>query len=106
MQSIIVLAVLLGVAYAGNGDQNPKVWDALAKLRGKELTVDQIQELFLNVVPGKDFPILSEIPATTIDCSAKHGFYADVDAGRCQAFHRCDVDGKLTSYLCPNMTVS
>jgi len=120
--SLVILAAILGVACAAprhplshlhkrgaNGDQNPKVWDALAKLKGKnaELTVDQIQELYPNVVPGTDFPILSAIPQRSIDCASfkQPGFYADVDAGRCQVFDRCDVNGNLTSYLCPNMTL-
>jgi len=82
------------------------VWDALAELRGRELTVDQIQELYLSVVPGQDFPILSEIPDTGFDCqNSRSGFFADVDAGRCQVFHRCDINKFLTSYLCPNMTL-
>ena len=120
MQSLVVLAVVLGVAYAGpmpmrlrrgaNGDQQPKVWDALAALRGKDLTVDQIQELYLNVQAGVDFPILAAIPdGRNIDCASfkQPGFYADVsDKGRCQVFDRCDINGNLTSYLCPNMTVS
>ena len=108
--SIVVLTVLLGVAYAGNGDQQPKVWDALSILRGKELSVDQIQDLYGNVVPGKDFPIMAAVPeGRNIDCGSfkQPGIYADSsDAGRCQVFDRCDINGNLTSYLCPNMTVS
>jgi len=113
MQYLVAVAMLLGVANAGlvkrgaNGDQNPKIWDALAKLRGKELSVEQIQELYPNVVPGTDFPILSEIPQRNIDCASfkQPGFYADTDVGKCQVFDRCDVNGNLTSYLCPNMTL-
>jgi len=110
MQSLVALVMFFGAANAGlvkraAGDQNPPVWDALAKLRGKELSVEQIQDLWPNVVPGTDFPIFSEIQQPrSIDCS-KPGFYADTDAGRCQVFDRCDINGNLTSYLCPNMTL-
>ena len=108
MKCFIVLSVLVGVAFAGNGDQQPKVWDALDKLRGKApLGTDQIQEIYANAQPGQDFPIISEIPQSNVDCASfkQPGFYAD-EAGKCQVFHRCDVNGNLTSYLCPNMSVS
>jgi hypothetical protein len=109
MRSILLLALLLAILSATNGDQNPKVWDALAKLRGKELSIQQIDDLLHNALPGTDFPIFSAIPEDIkVKCASfnQPGFYADVDAGRCQVFHRCDVNGDLTSYLCPNMTVS
>lgn len=118
MKGLIVVLGLVAVASAtslyrirrANGDQQPKVWDALNKLRGKDpIPVDQIQELYFNVIPGQDFPVISQIPQTNIDCASfkQPGFYADdSDQGRCQVFHRCDVNGELTSYLCPNMTVS
>ncbi|OQV25931.1 hypothetical protein BV898_00073 [Hypsibius exemplaris] len=89
--------------------QTPKVWDALNLLRGKDqLTAEQIQELYQSAVSGTDFPLLSVIPdESEIDCATfkQPGFYADVDVGRCQVFHRCDINGKITSYLCPNMTM-
>lgn len=89
--------------------QNPGVWDALDQLKGNSrgLSVDQIQELFLTARAGQDFPILAQIPQSSIDCAVFHqpGFYADSDIGQCQLFHRCDINGNLTSYLCPNMTV-
>ncbi|OQV17753.1 hypothetical protein BV898_08210 [Hypsibius exemplaris] len=108
--AILVLAAVLGVAYGGpaNGAQVPKVWDALAKLRGKgALTAEQIQELYPNAVAGKDFPNNLVIPARSINCgSVKPGFIADVsDPSKCQIFDRCDVNGNLTSYICPAMTL-
>ena len=108
MKCFILLSFLVAVAYAGNGDQQPKVWDALDKLRGKApLATDQIQEIYANAQPGQDFPTLSEIPQSSVDCAQfkQPGFYAD-EANQCQVFHRCDVNGNLTSYLCPNMSVS
>ncbi|GAU95053.1 hypothetical protein RvY_06734 [Ramazzottius varieornatus] len=107
MKCLIVLSALVAVACAANGDQNPKVWDALDKLRGKSpLQTDEIQQIYANAQPGQDFPVLSEIPQSNIDCAQfkQPGFYAD-DSSQCQVFHRCDVNGNLTSYLCPNMTV-
>lgn len=94
-----------------SSEQNPKVFSALDVLRGgadKQLSVDQIQELYLSVKPGQDFPLISELPKASIDCAqfAQPGFYADTEGGQCQIFNRCDVNGNLTSYLCPNMTVS
>ncbi|OQV14085.1 hypothetical protein BV898_11754 [Hypsibius exemplaris] len=105
-----VLEVALGVALAaGNGDQSPKVWDALAKLRGKgALTAEQIQSIAPNAVAGKDYPDNQGIPSPrSITCNpAKPGFYADVSSlSKCQIFDRCDVNGQLTSYLCPKASV-
>ncbi|OQV22903.1 hypothetical protein BV898_03332 [Hypsibius exemplaris] len=90
-----------------NGDQTPQVWDALAALKGNTLTVKHIQDLYPNVVPGTDYPIFFEIPKRNIDCASfkQPGFYADVEVGRCQIFDRCDINGNLYSYLCPNMTL-
>ncbi|OQV11688.1 hypothetical protein BV898_14032 [Hypsibius exemplaris] len=56
--SLIILTAVLGVAFGGpvNGDQVPKVWDALAKLRGKgALTAEQIQALYPNAVSVCDW---------------------------------------------------
>ncbi|GAU88079.1 hypothetical protein RvY_00840 [Ramazzottius varieornatus] len=108
MKCLIVFSAFVASALAANGDQQPKVWDALNVLRGKDaLFADQIQELLMNVVPGQDFPLLSEVPDTAVDCSRfkQPGFYADTEQGRCQVFHRCDINGHLTGYLCPNMTL-
>jgi len=113
-----VAALLLASVCSANtvnkraaGDQSPKVFSALDQLRGggdRELSVDQIQELFLTVKPGQDFPLISQLPPLSgIDCASfkQPGFYADTDAGLCQVFYRCDVNGNLTAYLCPNMTM-
>ncbi|XP_055356215.1 U-scoloptoxin(01)-Er1a-like [Paramacrobiotus metropolitanus] len=68
------------------------------------LDVDQVMDILYNAKPGESFPIRKEIPKDiTFDCSAKKnpGFYADTSpASRCQIFHRCDVNGNMTSYLC------
>ncbi|OQV17705.1 hypothetical protein BV898_08162 [Hypsibius exemplaris] len=107
--SLIVLAAILGVACADNGDQVPKVWDALAKLRGKgALTAKQIQDLYPNAVAGKDYPDITVIPERGIDCASfkNPGFIADSsDVGKCQIFDRCDINGQLTSYICPKMSL-
>ncbi|OQV14300.1 hypothetical protein BV898_11535 [Hypsibius exemplaris] len=58
-------------------------------------------------VPGVTYPIL----AKTTDVSSfscwdvqLSGYYADID-NRCQIFRYCDVNGRETSFLCPNTTV-
>jgi len=54
------------------------------------------------------FPTLSSIPHTSFDCSSKAGpgFYADSDpAAGCQVFHRCELGGNVTDYLCVNSTI-
>ncbi|OQV26198.1 hypothetical protein BV898_00317 [Hypsibius exemplaris] len=109
--AIVAVAAIFGVAKAGvvNGDQQPKLWDALAKLRGKAaLTAEQIQAIYPNAVAGTDYPNLVVVPTPrTIQCDPmKPGFYADSSAdGRCQVYDRCDINGQLTSYLCPNATL-
>ncbi|OWA50687.1 hypothetical protein BV898_15197 [Hypsibius exemplaris] len=108
--TVIVLATIFGVAYAGNvnGNQQPKLWDALSMLRGKTaLTAEEIQAVVPNAVAGTDYPNLLVIPTPrTIQCDTnKPGFYADSSAqGRCQVYDRCDINGRLTSYLCPAAT--
>jgi len=110
MQCFLVIALAVGLASAGDvvREQRPGVWDALADLRGEELTTEEIQDLFQNAIPDKDFPVLEEIPDDSdVDCSKFHQpeFYAS-EKYRCQVFHRCDINGNLKNYLCPKMTVS
>ncbi|XP_055344978.1 uncharacterized protein LOC129592860 [Paramacrobiotus metropolitanus] len=47
-----------------------------------------------------------DIPAPSFTCSDKQypGYYAD-PATKCQTFHRCDVNGNMTSYICVNRTL-
>ncbi|XP_055340550.1 uncharacterized protein LOC129589726 [Paramacrobiotus metropolitanus] len=88
--------------------QSPKVFSALDDLSGGKTKLDagQRQDIYKNAQAGQDFPTLSAIPAAGVDCgSVKPGFYANDGAGKCQSFDRCDVNGNLTSYLCPNMTL-
>jgi hypothetical protein len=65
--------------------QVPKVWDALAKLRGKVLSIEDIDNLLANSQPGVDYPILSEIPESKFACDSQKqpGFYADT-THKCQ----------------------
>lgn len=92
-----------------NGDQQPKVWDALRQLRGnKDLTDTDIQNILANAVAGQDYPNNAVIPESNIKCSdyKQAGFYADDSkVSRCQVFHRCDDNGIRTDFLCPNQTV-
>lgn len=66
--------------------QNPSVWKALDKLRGKtRLNMEDILSLISTAKPGQDYPVLSEIPESKFDCGSvqQPGFYADVDT-KCQ----------------------
>ncbi|XP_018577511.1 collagen alpha-1(III) chain-like, partial [Anoplophora glabripennis] len=55
--------------------------------------------------PGRDYPILSEVPETSFDCDDQEyrGYYADVET-RCQIFHIC-ANNKTYDFLCPNGTI-
>jgi len=52
------------------------------------------------------YPTYNTIPDTRFSCSSKAGpgFYADSEAG-CQVFHRCELSGNVTDYLCVNTTI-
>jgi hypothetical protein len=94
------------IAQAPNA-QNPDVFTALDALRGRnDLTIDEILNILANAVAGRDYPIYNEIPSTRFSCENVHqaGFYADAEA-QCQVIRRCDINGVLWSYLCPNMTL-
>ncbi|XP_019761192.1 uncharacterized protein LOC109538409 [Dendroctonus ponderosae] len=55
--------------------------------------------------PGTDYPVLGMVPYTNFYCDEQQypGFYADPET-RCQSWHYCDIDGRQTSFLCPNGT--
>jgi len=57
-------------------------------------------------VPGLDYPIMAVVPYTNFYCSNMPwaGFYADTEA-RCQSWHWCDLDGRQSTFLCPNGTI-
>ncbi|XP_076372557.1 uncharacterized protein LOC143257570 [Tachypleus tridentatus] len=57
-------------------------------------------------IPGKDYPVFSQVPYTRFRCKdvPYPGFYADVESG-CQVWHYCQLDGRQDSFLCPNGTV-
>ncbi|XP_075147313.1 uncharacterized protein LOC142221450 [Haematobia irritans] len=56
--------------------------------------------------PGIDYPIYSEIPQTSFDCSKQRykGFFGDPETN-CQVWHYCDLNGGKASFLCPNGTI-
>lgn len=57
--------------------------------------------------PGIDYPTLASLPRTSFACSKQScsgGYYADTES-RCQAFHVCQSDGRMDSFLCANGTV-
>jgi hypothetical protein len=113
MKFFIVLAALAVACNARvinkRAAQNPLVWDALKVLRGgKDLTVQEQQDLIANAVAGKDYPANAVLPNKVVDCSSykQAGFYADPsDPSDCQVFHRCDDNGVAHSFLCPNGTL-
>lgn len=55
--------------------------------------------------PGTDYPVLGQVPYTNFYCDEQQypGFYADQET-RCQSWHYCDLDGRQTTFLCPNGT--
>lgn len=55
--------------------------------------------------PGTDYPVLGTVPYTNFYCDEQPypGFYADEET-RCQTWHYCDIDGRQTTFLCPNGT--
>ncbi|XP_018327661.1 uncharacterized protein LOC108738646 [Agrilus planipennis] len=55
--------------------------------------------------PGTDYPVLGTIPYTNFYCDNQPfpGFFADPET-RCQSWHYCDIDGRQTTFLCPNGT--
>jgi hypothetical protein len=110
----LIIAVVLAVVcdarvLVKRAEQQPKIWDALKVLRGgKDLTTEEIQDLLNNAVAGKDYPVNAVVPDKAVDCSSysQPGFYADdSEPSKCQVFHRCDENGKSSSYLCPNETL-
>ncbi|XP_055355281.1 uncharacterized protein LOC129600743 [Paramacrobiotus metropolitanus] len=113
MKYIIVFAAVIGIAYAtpvkrAVSAQNPPVWTALDQLSGRnKLSTADIYNLYVSARAGQDYPTYNanDIPQGNWDCSAHApGYYADTDF-KCQVVRRCDVNGNLTSHICPNMTL-
>ncbi|XP_055348124.1 uncharacterized protein LOC129595221 [Paramacrobiotus metropolitanus] len=109
MQAILLFALVAAASAASVKVQNPIVWSALDNLRGRtRLTIPDQYNLIATARAGQDYPNNVVIPQSDFDCTKTHqpGFYADNSPqSRCQVFHRCDINGNQTSYLCPNMTV-
>jgi len=107
MKLLAVLALVGCVAgqYTNNRDLNRYagkfVWDYLKPaLQPAEVAV-------IESTKGVNaYPTYNSIPSTKFSCSSKGGpgFYADTEAG-CQVFHRCDLSGNITDYLCVNTTI-
>ncbi|GAU95716.1 hypothetical protein RvY_07290 [Ramazzottius varieornatus] len=101
----LVLLALVGFAAAQTGGNNNNrfqgqfVWDLLKPA----LTAGEV-EILLASRDANNYPTYNEIPQTSFACNGRVGFYADVDA-QCQVFHRCDINGNMTSYLCVNSTI-
>ncbi|GAU92536.1 hypothetical protein RvY_04605 [Ramazzottius varieornatus] len=97
MRSFVLLATLMVCAAA---QRQQYVWDLLKP----SLDASQVTDLLLNAQPGVSYPNYDTIPQTNFQCPQQPGFYADVNA-QCQVFHRCDINGNQTSYLCVSSTV-
>ncbi|GAU95593.1 hypothetical protein RvY_07189 [Ramazzottius varieornatus] len=101
----LVLLALVGFAAAQTGGNNNNrfqgqfVWDLLKPA----LTAGEV-EILLASRDANNYPTYNGIPQTSFACNGRVGFYADVDA-QCQVFHRCDINGNMTSYLCVNSTI-
>ncbi|XP_036342928.1 putative mediator of RNA polymerase II transcription subunit 12 [Rhagoletis pomonella] len=64
-----------------------------------------------HTIPGEpevDYPIYSEVPSTSFECTGKHeGYYADMET-RCQVFRICTHTARSIhgfGFLCPNGTL-
>ena len=106
MQSLVLLA-LVGFAAAqfqGNAQTNKFAGQYVFDLLKPALTAGEVETLLAS--REAIYPTYSEIPQTKFNCASKNqaGFYTDIDA-QCQVFHRCDLNGNQTSYLCVNSTI-
>ncbi|XP_055344759.1 U-scoloptoxin(01)-Er1a-like [Paramacrobiotus metropolitanus] len=95
------LSFLIACFVAAAAAQKQYVFDLLKPA----LDAQEVQAILASKSDGQ-YPTYSVIPQTNFDCNSKKqpGFYADVEA-QCQVFHRCDIHGNMTSYLCVNTTV-
>ncbi|XP_055349146.1 translation initiation factor IF-2-like [Paramacrobiotus metropolitanus] len=97
-----VIGVILAVLGCAVCQQQTYVWDLLKPA----LTAEEVQTILANRDFANQYPTYNAVPLTSFDCTKKTqpGFFADVEA-QCQVFHRCDINGNRTSYLCVNTTV-
>lgn len=100
MQSFVLFGALVACVAAQQGGRQQYVFDLLRPA----LDGAQVVDILINAQPGVTFPNYAQIPQTSFQCPQQPGFYADV-AAQCQVFHRCDINGNQTSYLCVNTTV-
>lgn len=98
------MTLMIWQLIAGAGQQNRNIFDLLFENK-PVMTADRMSDLLMNAVPGESFPTLATIPETSFNCDTiPPGFYADVDT-QCQVFHRCDLRGIKSSFLCVNATI-
>ena len=78
--------------------QSPDVFELLSQNK-PVMTADKMADLLRNVVPGKTFPMLAEIPSTSFSCNdAGQGYFADVETD-CQVFRYCSHDLVRTMFF-------
>ncbi|GAU94959.1 hypothetical protein RvY_06655 [Ramazzottius varieornatus] len=98
MKFLVVLALVGFAAAQQNKYSGRYVFDLIKPA----LTAGEVETLLAS--RDASYPTYNEIPQTSFQCGTRIGFYADVEA-QCQVFHRCDINGNQTSYLCVNTTV-
>ena len=101
MKFLVVLAL---VGFAAAQQSNKYAGRYVFDLIKPALTAGEVETLLAS--RDASYPTYNGIPQTNFACSqhGQPGFYADVDT-QCQVFHRCDINGNQTSYLCVNTTV-
>ncbi|OWA50310.1 hypothetical protein BV898_14831 [Hypsibius exemplaris] len=105
---ITVISILPVVLWlAGVNTQRLGAMQALEQMRSlKSTSAGDITKVMIDAIPGVAYPVLTEIPLTGFSCAlvGQPGYYADQDA-YCQVYRRCEIDGGMTSFLCPNRTL-
>jgi len=105
MMKLVVALCLVGVVMSQRSADSGKFAHQYVLEYWNILSNAQVFDLLASPTPL--WPVHTgpiEPPSFTCESKQYPGFYAD-PATKCQTFHRCDVNGNLTSYICVNMTV-
>ncbi|XP_055343267.1 uncharacterized protein LOC129591595 [Paramacrobiotus metropolitanus] len=99
--AIVLSCFLVGTLAASNTFSHQYVFDWMKVLTNQEIYALLAQRVGQWPERG-DY----DIPAPGFTCAEKEfpGYYAD-PATQCQTFHRCDINGNMTSYICVNRTL-
>ncbi|XP_055348942.1 uncharacterized protein LOC129595837 [Paramacrobiotus metropolitanus] len=105
MKVIVFLGLLSAVYCAPRANPGavgpPYVWD----LQKPRMDAASVAAMLTQKADGQ-YPTYVPIPQGGFDCNSKKmpGYYADTEF-QCQVYHRCDINGNMTSYICDNTTV-